>query len=61
MDKSYLDVRKTVRDKDGNVLLTFLDVVIRTSTAWDHLQTAETWTTKAVGYEQGATVTYERA
>ena len=58
---TYMEVRKTIRDADGRHVMSFDDVVLATSTAWDRLQAATSWTTQAVGYAPGATVTFERA
>lgn len=57
---TYRDVTKTIRNAEGEVVLTIpRDVVVRSSTAWKHLQDAASWTTKAVGYGPGYTVTFE--
>lgn len=55
-----MDVYKTIRDASGQYIQSFPDVVIKTSTVWNHLQVADTWTMKAYGYGPGYTVTYER-
>ena len=57
---TYLNVRKTIRNAEGEVVLTFDDVVIRGSRAWGHLLEGDVWTTATPGHGLSYTVTYER-
>lgn len=55
---TYLDVEKVIRDENGQEVMRFADVVVRTSPAWDQLQTSDAWVTDAIGYANGWTVEY---